>query len=290
MRLFPLVALWTLAGCPAESIPDPAPPSPENDTGVEMDGGDRRAVRILFIGNSLTSTNDLPAAVQKLARAHVQEWSDVSVDAVAPGGKLLAGHAKDLSTPGTSLHTLLGSGPGWDFVVLQEQSQVPGLGASDPYLQQSISSAVSLAAAARDAGAVPVLYMTWGFWNGDATNADTYPDFTTMGVRLDDGYTAMANAIQPAPLVAPVGRAFRAAHADTPEALDGGSLFRRLFSDDRHPTPLGTYLASAVIAGTLSGERMVDAGYLPAGISAEDAALLRRWADEVVFEGRYAAP
>jgi hypothetical protein len=132
--------------------------------------------------------------------------------------------------------------------------------------------------------------MTWGFWSGDATNRDIYPDFTTMGARLDEGYRAMADAVQPPPLLAPVGRAFRAAHDDTPGALESGSLFRRLYSDDRHPTLLGTYLASAVIVGTLSGERMADAGYRPPGISPEDAALLLRWADEVVFEGRYAAP
>jgi len=245
-------------------------------------------VRILFIGNSLTSTNDLPAAVQALASAHVQGWAGVSVEAVAPGGKLLSGHLLDLQDAGTSLHALLGSSARWDFVVLQEQSQIPGLEPTDRWRTESAAAAASLAATAREAGATPVLYMTWGFWSGDPTLPALYPDFPTMAERLDQGYLDMARAIQPPPLVAPVGRGFRAAYDDTPGALEPGSLFRRLYADDRHPTPLGTYLASAVIVGTLSGEPVAGVSYTPAGVSPAEAAVLQRWAGDVVFAGRYA--
>lgn len=286
---WPILVAAAACHAPSPSSPD-AGVTPDAGTAREADAGPkpRARVRVLFIGNSLTSTNDLPAAVAALARSHVQAWEDIQVEAVAPGGKLLTGHLEDLRKTGTPLAGLLAPASQWDFVVLQEQSQVPGLDPADPYRQASISAAVDLAAAARDAGATPVLYMTWGFWSGDASNADLFPDFPSMSARIEQGYVAMAQAIQPPPRVAPVGLAFRAAYADTPDALAAASPFRRLYQDDRHPTPLGTFLASAVIVGTLSGERVSDADYRPAGVSGQDAARALRWADEVVFDGRYA--
>ncbi|MBM4378589.1 MAG: hypothetical protein FJ086_04705, partial [Deltaproteobacteria bacterium] len=106
-------ALLVLAGCTSYPAPPTQPNPPAPDGGSPPGTVEKPHVRILFIGNSLTSTNDLPAAVQALASAHVQGWAGVSVEAVAPGGKLLSGHLLDLQDAGTSLHALLGSSARW---------------------------------------------------------------------------------------------------------------------------------------------------------------------------------
>ena len=72
--------------------------------------------RVLFLGNSYTSFNDLPQLLTGLAAdmGHVVETASNT-----PGGYTLQGHASN----DTSLD-LIAEG-GWDFVILQEQSQVP---------------------------------------------------------------------------------------------------------------------------------------------------------------------
>ena len=75
-------------------------------------------VRVLFLGNSYTYVNDLPTVFRDLARAGGQ---NVETGMVANGGETLAQHA---ASP-DSLGAIRGSG--WQFVVLQEQSEIPAL-------------------------------------------------------------------------------------------------------------------------------------------------------------------
>src|SRR5512135_2083048 len=77
---------------------------------------DRSCTRVLFIGNSYTYVNDLPSTFVQLARSGGHE---VEVGVAAPGGWTLADHARSPET----LSTL--NSAKWDFVVLQEQSQIP---------------------------------------------------------------------------------------------------------------------------------------------------------------------
>src|SRR5262245_21382149 len=76
------------------------------------------AMRVLFVGNSYTSVNDLPRMFAALAASGGR---NVVTMMQAPGGELLQGHANDP-------HALaMLDQRGWDFVVLQEQSQVPAI-------------------------------------------------------------------------------------------------------------------------------------------------------------------
>jgi hypothetical protein len=72
--------------------------------------GESRALRILFVGNSLTYQNDLPHLFAGLAKSR---GHDVQVDSYAPGGYRLAQHATDPRL----LEKI--DGGGWDVVVLQ---------------------------------------------------------------------------------------------------------------------------------------------------------------------------
>ncbi len=268
------------------------------DASVASDAGVQRP-RVLFIGNSLTAYNELHLLVAALAADVTPTWREVEVQAWAPGGVQMWQHLASVKSPMPSaLRQALVTGSAaerrWTFVVLQEQSQIPGLSGESPEFDTSLEAFQDFGPVLAAVGARPVLYMTWGFWNGDPTVPGLYDDFLSMSALLEAGYRAYVPALEKAdagsPLMAPVGLAFRAVHEDERRAfrdpLQTSSLFRRLYADDRHPTLLGSYLAAAVLVGAMTGERVRDAGYLPMGLDPGEGLRLRTIADQVVFEGR----
>ena len=85
------------------------------------------AMRVAFVGNSYTYYNELPTMLATLAsltpaRVNMHHAS------VTPGGSSLADHADGSKASGAATAAMLAQPPGWDFVVLQDQSQAPGGG------------------------------------------------------------------------------------------------------------------------------------------------------------------
>lgn len=80
-----------------------------------------QTTRVLFIGNSYTGVNDLPNTFKNLS---LSLGDSVFVQSNTPGGFTFNGH----STNTTTL-SLIQQG-NWDFVVLQEQSQLPSFSPS----------------------------------------------------------------------------------------------------------------------------------------------------------------
>ncbi len=72
--------------------------------------------RILFIGNSFTFENDLPGMFSKLANSGGHR---VITGMAAQGGWTLADHVNSSATMNQI------SASKWDYVVLQEQSEIP---------------------------------------------------------------------------------------------------------------------------------------------------------------------
>ena len=71
-------------------------------------------LNILFLGNSLTYTNDIPNTLRLIAAA---EGITITVTTIANGGWTLHDHLMSA----TSTNAI--NAGGWDYVVLQEQSQ-----------------------------------------------------------------------------------------------------------------------------------------------------------------------
>ena len=107
---------------------------------------------VLFLGNSYTAANDLPNTFRQLALSLGEE---VTVSASTPGGYTLEQHA----TYAPSL-SLIDAQP-WDFVVMQEQSQ---LGALPVDVTNTELGATQLLAEIEEnyECTYPVFYMTWG--------------------------------------------------------------------------------------------------------------------------------
>ena len=104
----------------------------------------------------------------------------------------------------------------WDYVVLQEQSQIPAR--PDLRAELMLPAAAKLDVMARQAGAETVLFMTWAREHGDpdAVRGDTY---AAMQARLDEGYleaSAMLDASVP-----PVGTHGRRPCSGSPASGSG---------------------------------------------------------------------
>lgn len=271
---------------PERSASDGGAPSDAHD-GEPCDGSDRVA-RVLFIGNSYTAHNGgLDKALTTLAAGHDSCGFSLTAARHAPGGRIFVQHAEDATTPGNALYDLLRDPLGWDVVVLQEQSQIPGFGDEDEYTLASRAALKdTLVPLAEAAGARVVLLMTWGYRDGDPINPATYPDYSTMQAAIASGYEAyrsLAETVATRPVaLAPAGLAFARVHDDEVAPAVGeaaaSARFSSLYADDgSHPGPLGSYLAAAVLFQTIT---RLDAGGVPTidGLSATDKA----WLDEAV--------
>ena len=221
---------------------------------------------VLFIGNSYTYVNDLPNTMRELA---LSLGDDVTVASSAPGGYTLFQH----STYAPTL-SALGSQQ-WDFVVMQEQSQ---LGALPTDVTNTEIGATQLVTAieANDECTYPVFYMTWGRQNGDDQNCANFPFMCTydgMQQGLRDNYIALGEYNDG--YVAPVGSAWKVVRDTHP-------LINLYAADGSHPSVEGTYLAACVFYCTLFQESCVGASF-NSSLQADTAAILRNIASATVL-------
>ena len=84
-------------------------------------------MRVAFLGNSYTYFNELPTVLATLA-ALTPARIKLHHASVTPGGSSLADHATRSKASGAATAAMLAEAPGWDYVVLQDQSQTPGGG------------------------------------------------------------------------------------------------------------------------------------------------------------------
>ena len=173
---------------------------------------------VLFVGNSLTASNDLPGMVAALAGA--AGIAQFRYEEVTSGGIGLEDHWND----GRAVAAI--EGARWDIVVLQQ-----GPSTLESSRLNLIEMAGRFAGKIRERGGRPALYMVWPLEGGD-WDAVTR-SYTDAAVAVDG-------------MLFPAGEALRAIHAQEP----GIPMFA---ADGFHPTREGTYLVALVIIGALTG-------------------------------------
>lgn len=181
-------------------------------------------LNVLFVGNSYTTTNDLPGTLQALVASR---GGAMRHEVIARGGALLHMHLTEGVAPGR-----IRAG-GFTHVVLQEQSQLPA--AAPPVF---IEAACALADLATAAGAKPVLFVTWASRDAPREQA-----------KITAAYQAVAR--RTGALLAPVGPAWTQARLRSSRLTLHGP-------DGRHPAPAGTYLAALVLFRALTGKAPVE--------------------------------
>jgi hypothetical protein len=239
------------------------------NTGCPDQGRSPGCTRVLFIGNSYTTVNDLPSVFASLARSggHRVETGSAAVD-----GWTLADHA------GSATTTAKLASRNWDIVALQEQSQIPSV--AQLRETQMYPAARRLVWLIRDHGARPIFYLTWARRAGWPENG--MPDYMSMQSAIDDGYLAIAGEQQAA--IAPVGYAWSA-------MLDQGAPAALWQDDGSHPTEAGTYLAACVFYATLFRESPKGLPY-HSSLSAAEAAKIQEVVGATVLgdPGKWPAP
>ena len=228
--------------------------------GAALSAAAQDTLRVLFVGNSHTYTNNLPALVRLLAEG---AGHPLVTGMSAPGGFTLRQHAAHEPTRAAIL------GGGWDRVVLQEQSQVPVISHwRDAWMTPAALTLDSLAAWA---GSATTLFMTWGWRAGQEhcilDSCATYDDFFHMQDSLAAAYRRLGERLG-AP-VAEAGEAFRRALLADPFADFWAA-------DGYHPNLEGSYLAACVFHRLLFDESPVGLP-APAGLDLERA----RWLQEM---------
>jgi hypothetical protein len=200
-------------------------------------------VRVLFIGNSLTSENGLPALVCRLARQ--ARVAAICASAVEPGFAI-----EDHLAQGTVQRRL--ADDKWSFVVMQQGPSA--LESSRVNLRTFVGQIAPLI---RASGAVPVMYAVWP----TKMRSSDFP-------RVSESYRLAAEDV--GGLFAPAGDAWLEAWRRDPSiALYG--------PDDFHPSRAGTYLAALVIYRTILGpipDEFADPAVAGPGITPDELKLL----------------
>ena len=186
-------------------------------------------MRILMLGNSLTTANDLPTLVGNLTGA------EVVVHAL--GGARLAEQLNPKTRLGALTQQALANDP-WDYVVLQESSNGPVV-----HRERFLEAAAQLCEQIHNAGATPIMFATWAY-------APTCPKLAKMGISRGEMHALLESAYHEAAqngsaLVADVGHAFF-------EYENPVELYR---PDGVHPSAEGTALAASVIASCIERNR-----------------------------------
>jgi prepilin-type N-terminal cleavage/methylation domain-containing protein len=180
-------------------------------------------LKVLFVGNSFTFTNDIPGLTVALSRA-AEAKPELNVDSHVVGGATLERHWND----GAALAKIQSTD--WDIVILQEQSQRPlkAFGRDTffyPYARK-------FAEAIRAIGAIPMFYMTWA--------RPDLPGFPQQ--QWTESYSDITKELTAE--CAPVGVAFERFKL----AFPGTALTT---DANGHPSPQGAYLAACTFYAAL---------------------------------------
>lgn len=241
--------------------------------------GQSQTRKALFLGNSYTDVNNLPLMVSEFA---LNTGDVLDYDSNLIGGYTLGSHF----TNTTSLNKILAKN--WDYVVLQEQSQLPSFPNSTQFIDgfTNLSNYIKQNNSCTQVSA----FMTWGYENGDTSNCPYNPTactYTGMQTLLYNSYMNAAN-INGAE-VTPVGVVWKYIRENHPTI----NLYQ---SDGSHPSLAGSYIAACAFYTSIfrKDPALITNNY---GLDPATAAIIRNATKALVFDqmatyyiGKYNTP
>jgi len=221
--------------------------------------------KVLFLGNSYTSVNDLPQAIHDVA---LSAGDTLVFDSHTPGGYQLIDHSLDV----ISQNKIMAGG--WDYVIIQGQSQEPIV-----YSSQFNNGGFALYSLIKQYNqcAVAMPYMTWGRKNGDASNCISFPVMCTyqgMDTTIRNSYLNLTDFINGE--VSPVSVVWNYLRQNYP----GIELYQ---SDESHPSTAGSYAAACCFYTTLfkRDPTLITFNF---GLTATDASIIKNVVKTQVFD------
>lgn len=234
---------------------------------------DAAKLKVLFLGNSYTYTNDLPSLISSIATS---KGDTVTYDSYCPGGYTIYQH----STDATTLAKIRSQA--WDYIVIQEQSQIGAMyddsALPDPsYFWLGPNLNLNDVIKSNQPRARVLYFMTWGRQNGDSEfcpSLDYMCNYNSMQSALRENYMFMANTN--AASVAPVGVAWW----KTRLSASGINLYS---GDGSHPSVEGSYLAACTFYSSLFGKSATGSNFT-SGLVSTVASTLQLYATKVVLD------
>lgn len=219
--------------------------------GDKMDS--RPVRRILVIGNSRTSANDMPGMLRHIADS-AHDARKYALDVVAPDGASFESLSKD-----GDLRQEMGES--WDDVIVQGESR----GQSTPELASSfMANGQALLKAARPKSGKPRLVVNWAYdpslYDKDDAGGRSEHYGMIQGAHANLARQADAHLVN-------VGRLWEDLHRKMPGLA--------LTVDGNHPSLVASYFVALCLYSDLSGGDVIDANWVPDGISAELAGQVR---------------
>lgn len=225
---------------------------------------------VLFLGNSYTSYNNLPQLVQSLSSS---AGKTLIIDSNMPGGMTVSGHIND---PTTLSKISQGT---WDYVVIQEQSQIPTI---DYYRYNDMYPAmIDLKTLVEQFNPCTriITYMTWGrrFGGQQCDPSNTYcspvfVDFNHMQDSLTSAYMEISDLLNIQ--CAPVGVTWKNILNDTTIVLHD--------NDNSHPNLDGSYIAALTLYSSIWKEPSAGITF-NAGLASSRALYYQQISDNTVF-------
>lgn len=198
---------------------------------------------ILFVGNSYTYYNDMPAIFQALAR---DNGKDVTTTAVTKGGRMLVAYKNPTDVTTEKLVAALQQH--YDICILQEQSVLPITG-FDTFME-GLTLVMNMAKAQADQF---ILYATWGRKAGHKVLLERGWNTESMTEMLAESYDKAAAHLGAE--VSPVGKNFLAASRLLPDV--------DLYNPDlSHPSYAGSVLSALTHYWTIFKEFPENTGSL----------------------------
>jgi len=272
----------------------------------------RQPLSLLMVGNSFSEAHSLEDMVQAMLeeRKILLQADSIFAARFDQGGAHLENYVNN-----TALANLLGERQ-WTWVVLQEQSELPGFIDLTPaddngqkWYETSLKAVVALQSQIQANGATTVLFQTWGYFDKDPHNPGYYSNYTTMQAKLNKGYQKYQDTIRARNSgalikIAPAGSAFEWIYSNKndndPEyindPLQTGSAFDQLYDTleahkeqdseaRKYPSVQGAYLTACVLFQTLTGLDVRQISYMPpSGMDVKTKQRLQKAAYATVME------
>ena len=226
-------------------------------------------LRVLFLGNSYTAANNLPQLVTDVAAS--------AGDAVIQANNTPGGYTFQMHSVNPQSVSLIQQG-GWDYMILQEQSQLPSFPIQQveaecfPYAKY-LDSLFNV----HNPCGETVYYRTWGRKYGDLDNCPNWPPVCTyagMDSLLNLRYRIMADSFLA--VLSPVGNVWKYLRTNNP----GIELY---VSDNSHPSEAGSYVAACCMYTVLFRRSPLGITY-NFNLSAADALTIRNAVKTIVYD------
>ena len=184
------------------------------------------------------------------------------------GKSLLTHYNEDegLTAEGTASAKMMVRSEAWSHIILQEQSATPRSNLKE--FRESVRLWKEyIREFCPNPNAIIILPMNWAYNEWDT--------FKSNNKTLLESYLTVAQ--EQGVVICPVGMAYEAIYD-----AEGSETCESLYSDNRHPTPLASYMAACMEYQIIFNEPATSINYYPESIVANSAESMRQYANTTV--------